>query len=48
MKAVAVGDIAQALNQLPIGEAHGFTGFLGSPRNGRGVLLHITALHDIV
>ena len=48
MKVVAVGDIAQALSRLPIGEAHGFTGFLGSPRNGRGVLLHITALQDIV
>ncbi len=48
MKAVAVGDIAKALNHLAIGETHGFTGFLGSPRSGRGVLLHITALQDIV
>lgn len=48
VKAVAVGDIAQALNQLAIGEPLGFAGFLGAPRNGRGVLLHITALQDIV
>jgi primosomal replication protein N len=48
IKAVALGSIAQALNLREIGVTFGFVGFLGAPRNGRGVLLHITELNDIV
>jgi primosomal replication protein N len=48
IKAVALGSIAQALNLQEIGVTFGFVGFLGAPRNGRGVLLHITELNDIV
>ncbi len=48
IKAVALGPIAQQLNQLETGVPYGFAGFLGAPRNGRGVLLHITELNDIV
>ncbi|MBH1986080.1 MAG: primosomal replication protein N [Burkholderiales bacterium] len=48
VKAVALGEIAHRLTRLDSGETFGFAGFLGAPRNGRGVLLHITALNDIV
>lgn len=48
IKAVAIGEIASQLNRQPVGEPLGFAGFLGAPRNGRGVLLHITELNDIV
>jgi primosomal replication protein N len=40
----AVGGITQRLASLPIGSQHGFAGFLGARRNGRGVLFHITEL----
>ncbi|HEX5357867.1 MAG TPA: primosomal replication protein N [Aquabacterium sp.] len=48
IKAVAMGPIAQQLNLQPVGVPLGIAGFLGAPRNGRGVLLHITELNDIV
>ncbi|WP_290870740.1 primosomal replication protein N [Aquabacterium sp.] len=48
IKAVALGSIAQALNKQEVGVTIGLVGFLGAPRNGRGVLLHITELNDIV
>lgn len=40
----AVGGITQRLASLEIGSQHGFGGFLGARRNGRGVLFHITEL----
>jgi primosomal replication protein N len=40
----AVGGITQRLAGLEIGSQHGFSGFLGARRNGRGVLFHITEL----
>ena len=48
IRAVAMGPIAQQLNLQPVGVPLGIVGFLGAPRNGRGVLLHITELNDIV
>jgi len=48
IKAVALGPIAQALDRQETGVLLSFAGFLGAPRNGRGVLLHITELNDIV
>ncbi len=48
IRAVAMGPIAQQLNLQPVGVPFGIVGFLGAPRNGRGVLLHITELNDIV
>jgi primosomal replication protein N len=48
IKAVALGSIAEALNRREIGVPLGFAGFLGAPRAGRGVLLHITELNDII
>ena len=44
IKARAVGDIVQRLAGLEMGSEHGFAGFLGSQRNGRGVIFHVTEL----
>jgi len=46
LKAVAIGNIAQALNRQPIGSDLNVVGFLGATRSGRGVLLHITELNE--
>jgi primosomal replication protein N len=40
----AVGSITRPLAAAEIGSSHGFAGFLGSRRNGRGVVFHITEL----
>ena len=48
IKAVAIGPIAERLNKQETGKVFGLAGFLGAPRSGRGVLLHITELNDIV
>jgi primosomal replication protein N len=44
IKARAVGDITGALNGLELGSTRGFAGFLGSQRNGKGVVFHVTEL----
>ena len=44
IKARAVGDITSAVNCLELGSTHGFAGFLGSQRNGKGVVFHVTEL----
>jgi primosomal replication protein N len=44
IKARAIGEITQRLAGLDIGSIHGFAGFLGSQRNGRGVVFHVTEL----
>jgi primosomal replication protein N len=44
IKARAVGGITQRLAGLELGSEHGFAGFLGSMRNGRGVVFHVTEL----
>ena len=44
IKARAVGDITQRLMRLELGSEHGFAGFLGSQRNGRGTVFHVTEL----
>ena len=44
IKARAVGEITKALLGLEIGSSHGFAGFLGSQRNGRGIVFHVTEL----
>ncbi len=46
LRAVAIGNIAQALNRQPIGCDLNVVGFLGATRSGRGVLLHITELNE--
>ncbi|MDP9044042.1 MAG: primosomal replication protein N [Pseudomonadota bacterium] len=40
----AIGEVTRRLAQLEIGSSHGFAGFLGSQRNGRGVVFHVTEL----
>ena len=40
----AIGEITQRVEGLELGSTHGFAGFLGSARNGRGVVFHVTEL----
>ena len=44
IKARALGAITQRVAVLEMGSTHGFAGFLGSHRNGRGVVFHVTEL----
>ena len=45
IRARVIGDeITRRVAQLEIGSTHGFAGFLGSQRNGRGVVFHVTEL----
>jgi primosomal replication protein N len=44
IKARALGEITRRLAVLEIGSSHGFAGFLGSQRNGRGIVFHVTEL----
>ena len=44
IKARAIGEITQRVATLELGSTHGFAGFLGSQRNGRGVAFHVTEL----
>ena len=44
IRARAIGDITQRLVGLDLGSEHGYAGFLGSQRNGRGVVFHVTEL----
>jgi primosomal replication protein N len=45
IKARAIGvEITKRVAALEMGSEHGFAGFLGSQRNGRGVVFHVTEL----
>ena len=44
IRARAIGEITARVEKLELGGTHGFAGFLGSQRNGRGVVFHITEL----
>jgi primosomal replication protein N len=44
IKARAIGQITQRVAGVELGSTHGFGGFLGSQRNGRGVVFHVTEL----
>ena len=44
IKARAIGDITQRVARVELGSMHGFAGFLGSQRNGRGIVFHVTEL----
>jgi primosomal replication protein N len=44
IKAKGIGEITQRLNRLEMGSQHGFAGFLGSQRNGRGIVFNVTEL----
>lgn len=42
IRAVAFGELTHRLGSMEIGSTCGFAGFIGSQRNGRGVLFHVT------
>ena len=44
IKARAIGEITARVARLEMGSTNGFAGFLGSQRNGRGVVFHVTEL----
>jgi primosomal replication protein N len=44
IRARAIGEITQRVAKVEMGSTHGFAGFLGSQRNGRGVVFHVTEL----
>jgi primosomal replication protein N len=44
IRARAIGAITERLLAKEIGSTHGFAGFLGSQRNGRGLVFHVTEL----
>ena len=44
IKARAIGEITDRIGQLELGGPHAFAGFLGSQRNGRGIVFHVTEL----
>jgi primosomal replication protein N len=44
IKARAIGEITRRVATLELGSTHGFAGFLGAQRNGRGILFHVTEL----
>ncbi|MES2887629.1 MAG: primosomal replication protein N [Pseudomonadota bacterium] len=48
IKARGIGEITQNLGRLEIGSSHGFAGFLGPQRNGRGVVFHVTELDSTI
>ena len=47
IRAVGIGAVAEQLQKLAVGSTAGFAGFLGSQRNGKGVLFHVTELEPI-
>ena len=47
VKAVALGTVAEKLGIQPIGSSWQFRGFLGTPRNGKSVVLHIQEFQQI-
>jgi primosomal replication protein N len=44
IRARAIGEITRRIATLELGSPHGFAGFLGSQRNGRGIVFHVTEL----
>ncbi len=44
IKALAIGAITQPLSAMALGSAGTFAGFVATPRSGRGLRFHVTAL----
>jgi primosomal replication protein N len=44
LRARVIGELVEKFTTLEMGSQHGFGGFLGSQRNGRGVLFHVTEI----
>ncbi len=47
IKALAIGALSRPLEALALGSTGLFGGFLGTARNGRGMLFHITELTPV-
>ncbi len=43
LRARAIGTVATQLSSAPLGALMSFDGFLGSGRNGRGIVFHVDA-----
>ena len=46
IRAKAIGPITTALAAAELGVGHRFEGFLGSQRNGRGIVFHIQSFES--
>ena len=46
IRARAVGPVTTQLLEAELGVEHGFEGFLGAQRNGRGVVFHIETIES--
>jgi len=44
IRARALGQTAERAGRLELGTSHGFAGFIGSQRNGRGIVFHVTEI----
>ena len=44
LRHAAADGLLQRMAGIELGSTHGFAGFLGSQRNGRGVVFHVTEL----
>ncbi len=47
IRALALGELARRLQQWPADEPALWTGFLAPARNGKGVVMHITAMEAL-
>jgi primosomal replication protein N len=47
IRALAIGDVTDALAALPLGAPALFGGFLAAARNGRGLRFHITSVEPV-
>ena len=44
LRAKAIGEVTEMLLAAQLGIEHGFEGFVGSQRNGRGIVFHIQTI----
>ena len=44
VRALAIGEVTDALQAAPLGSRGEFAGFLAAARNGRGLRFHVTAI----
>lgn len=44
IRARAVGPVTDSLLAAELGVEHGFAGFIGAQRNGRGIVFHIQSI----
>ena len=46
IRARAVGPVTEKLLAAELGVEHGFEGFVGAQRNGRGVVFHVESIES--